>query len=281
MTRLSPNETENVQIRSLNGETDYSACVELQQHVWGDEVGEIVPPAVMLVSQKIGGIAAGAFDANGELVGFVFGLTGIMDGRLVHWSHLLAVRPESRDRGIGGKLKLYQRDRLRDMGVTALYWTFDPLEARNAWLNLNRLGARVIEYAPHMYGEAATAKTDGIIGTDRFVVCWDTQDHSAPTDATRPESAPVFTIGSEDSLTDTGSVQSPEIDPRILVEIPINIQLLKLEDPATAVLWREATRSALTRYLGMHYVVRCVVLDSARTRAFYLLETGGQLEVKD
>ena len=76
------------------------------------------------------------------MLGFVFGMTGVQDGRLVHWSDLLAVRPEARDRGLGRRLKLYQRSLVAELGVTRMLWTYDPLVARNAHLNLNALGAR-------------------------------------------------------------------------------------------------------------------------------------------
>jgi predicted GNAT superfamily acetyltransferase len=275
MTTPLPRETDDVRIRPLESEIDYAASVDLQRQIWGDAVGEIVPPAILLVSQKLGGIAAGAFEEEGKLVGFVFGMTGVIDGKLAHWSHLLAVHPERRDRGIGRKLKLYQRDRVREAGIAALYWTFDPLEARNAWLNLNRLGARVIDYTPHMYGEVATARTDHIIGADRFTVCWHIRDDAPPPDAPYPESASVLSLANSGSLDDDPGDSSGTEQP-LLVEIPLDIQRLKSDDPGTAVAWRESTRVALMRYLHRGYLIRQLVLNARRTRAFYLLEPGGR-----
>src|SRR6201999_2681869 len=101
-----------------------------------------------------------------------FGLTGVRGGRLVHWSHMLAVAPGARDLGLGTRLKLFQRDLLRELGVLSVLWTYDPLEARNAHLNLNRLGAEVVEYVEDMYaGEMGSDLAEGI-GTDRFIVDW-------------------------------------------------------------------------------------------------------------
>src|SRR5690606_28979184 len=101
----------------------------------------------------------------------VFGLTGLEHGRLVHWSHMLAVRPEWRDLGVGTRLKAYQREAVARLGVEVIYWSFDPLMARNAHLNLNRLGARVAEYVEDMYGATGSTLHAGL-GTDRLVVVW-------------------------------------------------------------------------------------------------------------
>jgi predicted GNAT superfamily acetyltransferase len=95
-------------------------------------------------------IAAGAFDESDEMLGFVFGLTGIRDGRPIHWSHMLGVHPEARGRGIGRMLKEHQRKLLRERGVPTIFWTFDPLAVGNAHLNLNLLGARVVEHVVDM-----------------------------------------------------------------------------------------------------------------------------------
>ena len=104
------------------------------------------------------------------MIGFVYGLTGFYDKRFVHWSHMLAVRPEVRDHGIGRRLKEYQRQLLVEAGIDWMYWTTDPLVARNAHLNLNRLCAKVREYVPDMYGDTGSILHS--TGTDRFVLMW-------------------------------------------------------------------------------------------------------------
>src|SRR5690554_3674198 len=136
---------------------EFRACVELQRETWGAGFDECVPAAILKVSQRVGGVTAGAFDGEGRLLGFVFGLTGLERGRPVHWSHMLAVRPEWRDVGLGRRLKAYQREAVRGLGVDTILWTFDPLVARNAHLNLNRLGVQVVEYVPDMYGATGSA----------------------------------------------------------------------------------------------------------------------------
>ncbi len=142
----------------------------MQQDTWGADFTERVPRTILLVAQKIGGIVAGAFDGD-RLVGFVFGMTGLKDGATVHWSDMLAVDPNARDQGIGRALKAFQRDAVRALGIGTMYWTYDPLVARNAHLNLNVLGADVAEYVPDMYGVTNSPMHDAL-GTDRFVVRW-------------------------------------------------------------------------------------------------------------
>ena len=104
-------------LRPFASMDDYRACVELQEETWGDGFSERVSPAILKVSQILGGVAAGAFDADGRLDGFVFGMTGPRKGVVVHWSDMLAVRRHLRDSGLGRRLKAYQRQVLLERGV--------------------------------------------------------------------------------------------------------------------------------------------------------------------
>ena len=121
-------------IRDFSSHADRAQCVALQELTWGAGFTEKVPAAMLLVAQKLGGVVAGAFDDAGVMQGFVFGVTGLKDGRLVHWSDMLAVRPEAQGTHLGERLKEYQRDKCRSLGIEVMYWTFDPLVARNALL---------------------------------------------------------------------------------------------------------------------------------------------------
>ena len=105
-----PQATEHIDIdvRHLATHEEFVACVELQHKIWGAGFSERVPAAILKVSQRIGGVTAGAFDESGDIVGFVFGMTGVENGELVHWSDMLAVRADLRDHGIGRILKEFQ-----------------------------------------------------------------------------------------------------------------------------------------------------------------------------
>lgn len=265
-----PSPDPGITIRPLAGFAEYEECLALQRAAWGDDFGELVAPTLLLVAQKVGGIAAGAFDADNRLVGFVFGLTGWREGRPVHWSHMLAVREAVRDRGIGRRLKLYQREQLRAVGVERVYWTFDPLVARNAHLNLNRLGARVVEYVTDMYGAGPLSRTDRVIGSDRFIVEWRLTDEP-PSEVPAPESdAPIVTLAPHPDPHAT-----PELPDRaeVRVEIPRDIQRLKVEAPELAMGWRRLTRLGLTHYLARGH--RVVGLARSGDRCFYVVRCTG------
>jgi predicted GNAT superfamily acetyltransferase len=272
---------EQLTLRPFAGTDDYHACVELQKETWGADFEERVPASVIKVTQRIGGVAAGAFDPAGRMIGFVLGFTGVRGGRLVHWSKMLAVRPEARDLGLGRRLKLYQRELLLGMGVEEAEWTYDPLEARNAHLNLNRLGAEPVEYVEQMYGGDIGSELARGIGTDRFIVSW--KIAGARVEAAlagrlpdRPErfaAAPV--VNADESAGAPRPRLGPLPDaPRVRVEVPRSIQDLKQEHPDDAPLWRETSRWALQHYLARGWRVTLFYSDPATGRCFYGVEAG-------
>jgi len=275
-------------IRTLATLDEYQACVALQKEVWGRDFSETVPAAILKVSQELGGVTAGAFAADGRLDGFVFGLTGIdAGGRPVHWSDMLAVRPGVAGRGLATRLKAHQRDALLARGVTRMLWTFDPLRARNAHLNLNKLGAVVREYRPDMYGETDSELHRGI-GTDRFVALW---EMDSPRVRERMDRSAPQPGGSESSASPVGmagrgapSVAAPAIPDaialcaedrdgialplnpvigltarRLTVAVPAELDAVMRRDLLAAVAWREATRVVFTHYLAAGWEVTAIM----------------------
>ncbi len=244
-------EPADVRIRTLCSAHDFRQCVELQRSTWGATYGDVVPASVLQITHKVGGVVLGAFDEE-QLVGFAYGLTGVQGKRLVHWSHMLAVKPEYRNRGIGAALKQEQRGLLRELGVEEMQWTFDPLVARNAHLNLRRLGVRVLDYICDLYGDTGSILHS--FGTDRMVVGWSvTASH--PVSPQAPPSGPA-----ESAFPFTPDSNPPEIPTGIpaastvLVPVPRDIEALAASNPEAAMQWRRATRAAFTALLrqGFH-----------------------------
>lgn len=222
-------ETEPV-IRPLASDQDYQACLALQYETWGQAFREAVPPSILLVSQKLGGVAAGAFDARERMLGFVFGMTGVRNGAIVHWSDMLAVRAESQNAGIGRKLKEYQRRAVAAVGATSVVWTFDPLMARNAHLNFNVFGARAIEYVPDMYGHGTGSDLHRGVGTDRFLMEWPVDD----AELARQRSAAA----------------AERLSPALRIAVPADFTSILRSDPVEAKRWRDVTRAAFTSAIG-------------------------------
>jgi predicted GNAT superfamily acetyltransferase len=172
-----------IRLRSCEGFEEFEACVQLQIETWGYDESELIPRKSFLLAQKIGGQVIGAFEseistgkAAENLVGFALSLPGIKseEGRAEPYlhSHMLAVREGFRNRGIGGQLKRRQRDDALARGIRRMEWTFDPLEIKNAFLNIHRLGATARAYRPDFYG-VSSSRLQGGLPTDRLVAEWE------------------------------------------------------------------------------------------------------------
>ena len=276
--RLDRTNELGIVIRDVHEDWEYRACLELQKATWGNCPEETIYRTTMIISQKVGGITAGAFDKENHLLGLVFGLTGIREGHLAHWSHLLAIREDLRGKGLGRRLKLYQRRRLLDMGCRVMFWTYDPLVARNAHFNLNRLGASVSEYILDMYGADPGDKLSQGIGTDRFIVKWRLDeehvvqliDGKKRSDTSISSDMPVVNTRPEngDFLPFDGELIE---QPQIRIEVPENILSLQQSDIELASLWRTSTRRAFLFYMNKDYHIHRFFRDPMSRRCFYIL----------
>ena len=259
-------------IRPLVSAADQRACIALQREIWGTTF-DPVPASLLQVTLHLGGVALGAFDAQGNLGGFVYGLTGVDEqGKVIHWSHMLAVRVHLREAGLGRRLKECQRQELARRQIAEMYWTYDPSIAKNAHFNLNVLGAKVVRYVPDMYGDTGSPLHHGL-ATDRLVVLCETAHAHEPLPSTLDETdnpAPMLTAKphSGDPVATVGGPTPP----RLRLEIPSDFSQLLAERPAEARTWHAATREHFQWALSNGYSVIGLRRDPATGRSFYLLE---------
>ena len=157
-------------IRNCKGLEEYDECVRLQKLIWGYDENDTIPSRMFIVARKIGGQIIGAFAGN-QMVGFCLSIPGYRNGHAYLHSHMLAVLPEYRNHGLGRKLKLAQREDAIARGIEMMEWTFDPVEIKNANLNINKLGAVARRYVPNQYGFVSSELQAGL-PTDRLIAEW-------------------------------------------------------------------------------------------------------------
>jgi predicted GNAT superfamily acetyltransferase len=157
-------------VRKCAGIEEFQRCVALQREIWGEEDIEVEPATLFVVATETGGQVLGAFDGE-RLVGYTLALVGVVDGTVFLHSHMTGVHGDYRDRGVGRRLKLFQREEALGRRIRLIVWTFDPLETRNAHFNLNRLGAIARKYLPNLYGRTTSPLHLGL-PTDRLWVEW-------------------------------------------------------------------------------------------------------------
>jgi len=160
-----------IDIRPLTEREDLKSVVRLQRQIWGFEDVDLIPLRLFVVASKIGGQVYGAFDGE-QMIGFCMSIPGLKPGGKTYLhSHMLGVLPEYRNTGVGRTLKLAQRDDALGRGIELIEWTFDPLEIKNAFFNMERLGAIVRRYVPNQYG-TSSSPLHGSLPTDRCIAEW-------------------------------------------------------------------------------------------------------------
>lgn len=267
----------DVHIRQITTSEEFEECVRLQRDVWGTDYRDCVPTTVLKVTQKMGGLVAGAFDKE-RLLGFVYGITGLRNGEVAHWSHMLAVREEARGKKLSIRLKLYQREFLLRIGVKSAFWTYDPLVARNANLNINRLGAQVTEYVRDMYSEGGSELHRGL-GMDRFIMSWDLAAESVKEILSGRKTSSVDQYSNSPVVNTAaggnGSVVFVDADqpfvPTVRIEVPLDVEAIQSSSLDLGSRWRANTRNAFMRYMEAGFAVAAFYVDLQSHRCFYCL----------
>jgi predicted GNAT superfamily acetyltransferase len=266
---IAQDESARVSIRPLKAWEEYLAAERLQREVWQmPDWRDVVPANLMVTVNKNAGLTLGAFSSDGRLVGLAFGF-GAMEElggqkKLKHCSHMLAVLPEYRSQQIGKRLKFWQRDFTLAQGIELMTWTYDPLQARNANLNLVHLGAVARRYMENAYGEM----TDGLnagIASDRFQVEWWLNSPRVQAcvagqplrfdwdELTRGGARPVFQVGLDAGGLPRVERENELSSTTLLLEIPANIGAVKTASLDLAREWRACTRKVFQRAFADGY----------------------------
>lgn len=251
-----PGETvDGILIRPCHGIPEFEACVRIERAVWQSSDIDVVPIPLFVVASETGGQVLGAFRGT-ELVGFTLAIAGWRARKPLLHSHMTAVLDGYRDRGVGRRLKLYQREDALARGIALVEWTFDPLVTKNAYFNFTRLGAIARRYLPNAYG-ITTSPLHGSLPTDRLVAEWHLRSTrvrgvlAGKKTSTRPSKKavriPIPALSPESGSSDTmhaGKVQSE-------------------------------VRAEFQKWLGKGYVATAV--EQTRAGLDYILEPGSSI----
>jgi predicted GNAT superfamily acetyltransferase len=275
-----------MQYRDLTTLAEFAAVVELERQIWGPGYDDVVPVPILAVTVMRGGILIGAFaqaerETSAErMVGFVYSLPALKDGKPTQWSHMLGVVPEFRSDGVGRRLKALQRERAMALGLDLIEWTYDPLQAMNAHLNFTKLGVVVDEYEVNVYGESQSPLHRGN-PTDRFVAAW----HIREPHVERRMSAGELVVRTHevadaprinrakpsDDFHECADVDLGLDGRRLLVEIPMGFTDMLARAPELALQWRLTTRQIFTTYFARGYRAVDFMLDRSSRIGAYLL----------
>lgn len=171
---------DDIEIRECTTIEEFTECVEIQREVFALPETELSPVRHLVVTKNAGGFSLGAWDGK-RLAGFTLSVPAYINGRRAYYSHMTGVRPEYQSLGLGARLKWVQRERALCDGIDYIRWTFEPVKARNAFFNLEKLGAFTREYRVNFYGtDYGTApELDGKrlgIDSDRLMADWELRD---------------------------------------------------------------------------------------------------------
>ncbi len=247
---LSPS---TFRIEKLNDIELLRQCIEVQRQAWGFAEVDVVPLRMLVVCTRIGGQVLGARDSNGTVVGFLSALPGLKEGKVYLHSHMLGVLPEYQNLGIGRSLKWAQREEALSRGIRLIEWTFDPLEFRNARLNIELLGAISRRYLVNSYG-VSSSPLHGGLPTDRLIAEWHLD--SPRVRACRDKETRGTAIPCESN-----------------VELPLNFRELRLNHSPAALQIQLEFREKMLNLFRENYCVTGFEANAAWQKARYYLQS--------
>lgn len=272
----------NFDIRALETAESMQGIEALQQAIWPGSLADIVPLHVLITAAHNCGLVLGAYQQE-RMIGMLFGFAGLFKSlggfKPKHCSHMLGVLPEFRNSGVGFALKCFQRNVVLSQGIDLVTWTYDPLLSRNAWLNINRLGAICKTYKRSEYGkmkDGLNAKVD----SDRFQVDWWLgSKHVITALESKATERPKFSeqLNQSECLPAEKKMRPANRLPifnqsNLLVEIPPDFQALKSTDLTLAKDWRAASREIFELAFNLNWIVKGFLFEQGRS--FYLLSPG-------
>ncbi len=272
---------DGIVVRPARSRADYDACVVLQRAVWGLEDIEVTSAIQLIATTHAGGTLHVAETAGGQAIGFAYAFAALRGGTPHLHSDMLAVLPEFQQRGVGLRLKWAQREEALSRGLGLITWTFDPMQARNANLNLRRLGAAATEFLENFYGVTTSSLHHGL-PTDRLLVRWDltsprVKQLTAQGEPPRTVSAPPAPRINEVKWQAGWPVSSePRLDleaPELLLEVPPEWDIVCRAAPRVAEGWQTKVRQAFQTYLARGYVAADFALteEGGRRRPLYVM----------
>lgn len=252
-SRTSEKSSDDIMIRHCHGIAEFEACVRVEREVWRSSDIDVVPIPLFVVAAETGGQVLGAFDGP-ELIGFTMAIVGWRARKPFLHSHMTAVRDGCRDRGVGRRLKLFQRKDALERGIALVEWTFDPLVTKNAYFNFMRLGAIARRYLPDAYG-ITTSPLHGSLPTDRLVAEWHLRSRRVVGILAQAETIP------------------PRLSKKaVRVTIPSNIEELRSTHPSGARELQSEVRAEFLKRFAEGYAASTVTSSEGGTD--YILEPG-------
>jgi predicted GNAT superfamily acetyltransferase len=274
-----------IDIRPVQRFEEYRTAEDIQRAVWGLADRRITSSDILIAIHKSGGLVLGAFDTTSaeapRMVGYLCSFVGLhSNGKVKHASHQLGILPDYQGCNIGYRMKLAQRDYVLSQGIDLITWTYDPLESRNAYLNIHKLGAICNTYMPNAYGPMRDALNQGL-PSDRFLAEWHlTSDYvdrhlrgmytSPSVSALQSAQVPLLNAHVPPHPQAQPHASVPANHERLLIEIPQSFQAIKVADMQQAAAWRQQCGLLFeTAFISGYTVVDLLIEDA---RCYYLLE---------